>query len=333
MSITLRAVDVTDERELRAWWGVGEAVSVERPPGSWAPWEAQRSTLASDSPEHEQVLVCAWDGDDAVGATMIHLPRRDQPHMAYADVFVRPDRLREGIGSALLADVEDRARAASRTTLLVESVAPPGRVGAGELFGDAHGYSVANREQLKALDLGATAGLHGRLRADARAELDGYRIVTWDTGCPDEHAEEFCRLLSRFMDEVPLGDMALESSVWTVERLRANEARAREVGKRMLVAAAVAADGSLAGASDIRVVEAAPTAADVGITLVTQPHRGHGLGVALKLAVEELLLVEFPGCRSLRTSNAGVNAHMNAINDRLGYRVVEDLLELQKVLG
>lgn len=330
--VALRVVDATDERQLRGWWEVGAAASAERPPGSWRSWEAQRLSLSLASPEFVEVLVCAWDGDEAVGATMVHLPQQDQPHVAYADLMVHPDRRREGIGSALLADVEQRARDAGRTVVLVESLAAPGVVAVGERFGAVRGYAVANREQLKALDVVAWVGHHRSLREQVGTAPDGYRVVTWDTGCPEEHVEAFCELLSRFMDEVPLGDMALESSVWTVERLRANEARARTIGKRMLVAAAVAPDGSLAGASDIRVVEADPTGADVGFTLVVPAHRGHGLGLVLKLAAEEMLLAGFPGCRSLRTSNAGVNDHMNAINERLGYRVVEDLLELQKVL-
>ena len=36
--------------------------------------------------------------------------------------------------------------------------------------------------------------------------------------------------------------------------------------------------------------------------------------------------------RRATTFNLAVNQHMAAVNQRLGYRVVEDLIELQKVL-
>ncbi len=39
-----------------------------------------------------------------------------------------------------------------------------------------------------------------------------------------------------------------------------------------------------------------------------------------------------PECELVRTSNAEVNSHMNAVNERMGYRLVEDLLEVQKEL-
>ena len=39
-----------------------------------------------------------------------------------------------------------------------------------------------------------------------------------------------------------------------------------------------------------------------------------------------------PECTVLMTGNAGVNAAMNAVNGRLGYRDVERCVELQKEL-
>jgi hypothetical protein len=36
-----------------------------------------------------------------------------------------------------------------------------------------------------------------------------------------------------------------------------------------------------------------------------------------------------PLCQRLITGNAGVNLHMNAVNDRLGYQVLEHLLDMQ----
>jgi hypothetical protein len=38
---------------------------------------------------------------------------------------------------------------------------------------------------------------------------------------------------------------------------------------------------------------------------------------------------QFPLCQRLIASNAGVNQHMNAVNDRLGYQVVENLVDMQ----
>jgi hypothetical protein len=40
----------------------------------------------------------------------------------------------------------------------------------------------------------------------------------------------------------------------------------------------------------------------------------------------------FPECGYVETGNAGVNAPMNAVNERMGYRVVERCLDVQRQL-
>ena len=52
----------------------------------------------------------------------------------------------------------------------------------------------------------------------------------------------------------------------------------------------------------------------------------------MKVATHDLALTAYPGLVSLDTSNAEVNTHMNAVNEALGYRTIETLLELQKRL-
>jgi hypothetical protein len=55
------------------------------------------------------------------------------------------------------------------------------------------------------------------------------------------------------------------------------------------------------------------------ITAVTREHRGHRLGLLLKLAMMELLATTEPQLERMETSNAASNKHMVAVNDALGY--------------
>ena len=97
--------------------------------------------------------------------------------------------------------------------------------------------------------------------------------------------------------------------------------------------AARAPDGTLAGHTAVTLSELTPDLAFISTTLVMPEHRGHRLGLAMKVRLHQLLRAEYPACTTIVTGNAGVNTWMNAVNDQLGYRVVEQILEMQKVLG
>jgi RimJ/RimL family protein N-acetyltransferase len=67
-------------------------------------------------------------------------------------------------------------------------------------------------------------------------------------------------------------------------------------------------------------------------TLVRPDVRGHRLGLAVKVANLRLLQAERPDIEQLTTYNAEVNAHMGAVNDRLGFAPVGRLGEFQRRL-
>ena len=161
---------------------------------------------------------------------------------------------------------------------------------------------------------------------------DDYTIVTFDTVCPEEHLASFGRLLGMLISEIPLGDLDLEDSEWTPERLRGAERRCVSIGRHILTALAIAPDGSVAGSSDVRINDADTAHGQIGITLVDPAHRGHRLGMALKIATHDLALATYADLETVDTCNAEVNQHMNAVNEALGYRSIETLLELQKKL-
>lgn len=94
--------------------------------------------------------------------------------------------------------------------------------------------------------------------------------------------------------------------------------------------AAIAPDGSVVGVTEVMVSEHTPHLGYQGATLVASAHRGHRLGVRMKAhnhtAVRRAHV-------HLLTGNADVNEHMNPVNDALGYRAVERVVEMQKEIG
>ena len=332
MTVDIEQIDPRNEAALRAWWEVGHSATAERPGKPWPLWEQSRVALPADNPERAVTLLGAIDGREMVGVGLLTRTLKDNLHTAMAFAYVRADRTREGIGSALVRELEVIAGGDGRTTIQSEAYLPPGGTAPAEAFAAALGYRVASRESIKELSVADYAARRDELVAGLGSAAEGYREVTFDTVCPEEHLESFGRLLGMLVAEVPLGELDLADSEWTPGRIRAAERRQVDTGRHVHTAFAIAQDGEVAGVSDVRIDDTDQAHGQVGITIVDPRHRGHRLGLALKVATHDLVLATHPGLVSLDTSNADVNTHMNAVNEALGYRSIETLLELQKKL-
>ena len=127
--------------------------------------------------------------------------------------------------------------------------------------------------------------------------------------------------------EAPLGELQREPENPDVAILRAGEETLARQGRTKYTTVAIAEDGQLAGFTDLVMSEHDPGRVFQWGTLVPRAHRGHRLGLALKVAN----LAFLQGLR-LTTYNAEVNSHMIGVNEKLGFRPVERLGEFQKRL-
>lgn len=330
----IRRFEPADESLLRQWWEIGHDAQHGRPFDFWTPWgEALRSwTIPNVDRTQVYLVASAPDGATTLGAARLSLPTKDNTHLGFPEVYVAPAHRRAGVGRALLAELERLGAEHDRTTFLADVEVTPGETSPGREFAAALGYEHVATEVIKLVDLAATASTWPALAAEAAAKAGDYRLVWWGDAAPEEHVAEVCRLYSAFLGEIPLEGMDLNPQVWTEEKLRRTEQRRVQAGYRSLVVAALAPDGSLAGYSN---VVGGSESHWVGIdgTLVDPAHRGRRLGLAMKVRLHELVRSEFADCDVIATGNAGVNAHMNRVNERLGYREVEHDLGMQKVLA
>lgn len=133
--------------------------------------------------------------------------------------------------------------------------------------------------------------------------------------------------------EAPSGDLDSDEFPASVEAIRDGERVLADSGQIKFNAVALAPSGEAVGYTDIvvRVAGSGDPAEQWG-TLVRRAHRGHGLGYGLKAAVLRLLQEQRPDVTSTVTSNALSNAAMVAVNDRIGYEIVESLGDVQKHL-
>ena len=97
-------------------------------------------------------------------------------------------------------------------------------------------------------------------------------------------------------------------------------------------AAALDAEGTVVAYSNFGVnTEGSPRAYQWG-TLVRTAHRGHRLGLAVKVANLRQLQQARPDLGQVVTWNAEVNTHMIGVNEEMGFVPVERSGEMQKHL-
>ncbi len=328
----MRALDRGSDDEVRAYWEIGRDAVAHRPYNTHPAWQAASTYLRMGRTDVLDVRLAAWRGDRMVGAGGLMAPILENTATAWVDVAVAPDQWRTGVGTAVLAALEEQARALGRSVLLGESCAPPDAESAATLFAAHHGFHPEIEDGMKVVDLVATRGEWAAMAADVAAHHVDYRIVTVWAPIPAELVDGYCVLNTAFNAEAPSGEAELENEQWDEARVREREARAAKAGREDVLTFAVDRDGEVVALTELFINNTMPHRAFQSGTLVLPAHRGHRLGLAVKLANHRALVERFPQVEWMVTGNAGVNAPMNAINDLLGYRVVERCLEVRKVI-
>ncbi|MRX45145.1 GNAT family N-acetyltransferase [Agromyces kandeliae] len=300
----------------------------------------------ADDPYRAHVPLGAFDGGTLVGMAELEWERDDDARTAYLVMLgVAPDRRRQDIGSALLAHAERVASDAGRPTLVLsadhgaghgtdpaDGTAPsPGgvlRAPQGDAtipaddpavrFARAHGYALGQLDRVSVLDVAGRAAEFAARLADLAAP-DPYRVRTWVDRAPDDLVDSLAVAHERMSVDAPSGAIAYELEHWDADRVRDEERRSLAKGRTTLTAAAVAPDGAVAGFTVLSLLADSP-AVEQWDTIVLAAHRGHRLGMRLKL--ENLLLLQAADASRERvyTWNADENEHMLAINLDLGFR-------------
>jgi GNAT superfamily N-acetyltransferase len=263
----------------------------------------------------------------------LRLPLLDNTDNAVVNVATRPAYRRRGYGTAMLQHLTARARAHNRTRLIGEvgepmSPAPPTP---GVVFATKFGARPVTSEVRRLLRIGDVDNLQlSRLNDDAAAHSTEYSLIQWEGPAPAEILDDLVVLHSRMTTDAPLEDLDWEPEQWTPQRYREREQRVIASGQVCLCTVARhEPSGQVVALTDLGLTAGNPEVAYQWATIVLPSHRGHRLGMLVKLANLEYLRASRPQVRLLNTWNAAINDHMVSINEAIGFRPVERWREWQ----
>jgi RimJ/RimL family protein N-acetyltransferase len=265
----------------------------------------------------------------AYGVLDVDFPRWDNPHVGMLGVTIDPELRRQGLGTAVFEAGMERIRTEGRSLVLVFAFDAPAPNGFAKAMGlDRGSEEVQRRQDLRALDW-------ARLDREYAAAVErsaGYQLVRLTGATPEDMVAEIARM-TEAINDAPTDDLQVEDEVFTPERIRAFEAA--QAAHRRRVYRLVAREretGALAGHTMVGVDGDRPWLGWQYDTSVLRAHRGHRLGLLLKIGMLRWLAAEEPALRRLDTWNAASNAHMIKVNEILGYRVVAQAIAWQRRL-
>jgi hypothetical protein len=183
---------------------------------------------------------------------------------------------------------------------------PPGH----DLSG--HGFAPVQVEIASALQLPAAV--------PESPPAEGYVIDLWRGPVPAGRLGCVARMKEAMSTDMPWGGQDHGREVWDGARIREGEETDRRAGVETLWGLALRpGSGECVGFTQLTCPAGRPEIAFQEDTLVVGGHRGHGLGLALKVANLSQLAREMPRVRTIYTWNAEENSHMLDINRRLGF--------------
>jgi len=277
------------------WWGIG--------------WNSdpRQTWLATD------------DAGEPAGCYLLELPELDNTKAGFLLPVVPVSRRRSGTGRALLRHAAARAAHAGRSVLWGDT----GAESPGAEFARACGARQSLIDVRRLLDVPALPASHlRRLREGAEPAAAGYSLVSWQGPVPEAYLGQVAAI-NAAMADAPLlpGE---EPAYWDADRVATSDRRIIAQGIRQYsIAARCDASGELAALTQLAVDPEFPEWGHQGLTAVTRPHRGHRLGLLVKVAMLEQLASCEPQLTRIITDNTDTNQRMIAINAALGFQVMD----------
>jgi GNAT superfamily N-acetyltransferase len=277
-------------------------------------------------------------GGATAGVALMEVSLRDNRHSAeLVSVTVHPERRRRGAGTALVEHAVALGVADGRRVLNCIVDIPLGKRSPhpSEGFARAVGFEPTLGGNRRVLPVPLEPERVDELRAFAArvAGADRYRTFTFRTPWPDEYTDDHCELGRRMSTDEPAGDSDHEEEVWDAQRIHeSDDLLAAQRSTKLAAVAQHLESGRLVAFTELLMSPDRPGEAWQMATLVHPEHRGHRLGLAVKLANLEFLAKAEPSIRVVTTANASVNAPMIAINDMLGFEIVSQGMFWQKQL-
>jgi GNAT superfamily N-acetyltransferase len=315
-------VQPDDMSQVNAVAGIEEAARQVNDPDAFPPMAemlAGHIRYGWDLEPEEHYLYLPEEAADPVGVLVLDMPTRDNLHLVWAQLTVHPDHRRRGHGSVIMNEVVRRTREADRNTVWVGAAEDDqGARTFVEGFGFGYASHDARRRQvLTDVDQGEVR----RLWTQTKTAASDYCLERLRPPIADEVLSELVDVTAAIND-APMGDLTYEDEKFDLQRLRDNETALACRGNCVYRVIARHRDsGEIGGHTMVATHPLQPELGGQADTAVARHHRGHRLGLLLKIDMMRWLAEVEPQLKIIETWNNADNTFMINVNEALGYRL------------
>lgn len=326
----IRRIGESDEAAIDAWFQLRLTWAREMP-GDPGPCRTFHCTVLTHPwpDEEERAYLATVDGQPVgyCAATLHHVDNRD---VLGCELVVHPDHRGRGYGTALLAHLVELARKSGCTRLLTEMPMD----GPGAPWARSRGTRPVSELMHRRLDLNTVdSDAHDALLAQARSHASDYTLLQWTSPLPNDHLAGCAVLEGKMSTDPPMDDLRWEPEVYDAERMRRRNDMIVARGLHQYTSAARHdATGELVGMATLTRLATLPEHVDQWETIVLEEHRGHRLGLLLKIENLRFAQRAEAQLRFVHTVNADSNEAMLRVNLALGFQPVRAWAEWELAL-
>jgi GNAT superfamily N-acetyltransferase len=336
MRIQLEPLDPAHEASIDAYHSIlATAMAADNPDVPPVLRAQTANAIRYPNPASERIDLLVRRAGEAVACLQYDLPLLDNLHTVWVELTVHPSHRRCGIGREMFHAAVEFVRERGRSLLLggywADIAGGPPRDPAPAAFAAAMGAQPALTDVRRRLDLDTVdEDLWDKLEGDARRSSPGYSLVSWSGRTPDDVAADVAYLEGRMVIDAPIGDLKIEAEKYDAGRIHALDAMRERRGQRTYHVGVRHDDSGRLVAWTMLVFDIDENHhAWQGTTIVDPEHRGHRLGMLVKLANLRQVRAAESRLQFINTFNADVNAHMIAVNEAIGFRAIDGAVEWQ----
>jgi mycothiol synthase len=249
------------------------------------------------------------------------------PNLVFLQNLVRPVMRRQGLGRRVLRRILEISAERGRSMLIADII---DTVPAGEAFATQIGADLGIREHINVVAVSdLDIEMLERWVAEGPARAEGYELLAWTDGYPEEHHGQIARLFVMADEDMPFEDAAFEPQAETAESVTERLDRSAGTIERTTSVVRHIASGAIVGFSEVVMLQRGSPTLSTTLTVVDRDHRGHAIGKWIKADAILRGVERHPGVTHIETENAFSNAPMLGINDAIGFRPEHTMMSYQ----